>query len=430
MTGIIKNNEGRSSGLKVAAAAGVDGVNWQTGSIKTGTFTATAGEGYFANTSGGAFTMNLPAASVGDIVAVVDYTNTFQTNALTISPNGSQKIGGTSANASLSTEGQSVIFIYVDDTEGWKNIQDSTSNVKGQNFICASGGNSVATVCTNFKVHTFTSPGTFTVNSGSGALAVVDYTVVAGGGGGGGKARSGGGGGGGFRESKVAATSGCWSASPLAATTSLPVIAQGYPITVGAGGAGQPGSADNSAGTRGANSIFSSITSTGGGAGRDDDSPLPGNPPGPGGSGGGSGGGANAANLAGADNTPPVSPPQGEPGGAATSPDGAGNQGSGGGGATQVGFNNQCAPNSGKGGAGATNSITGSSVARAGGGGASSVPGRSAGPGGTGGGGAGGSPTPGTAGTTNTGGGGGGSGGSGAGATGGSGIVIIRYKFQ
>ena len=49
----------------------------------------------FAYTSGGAFTINLPAGTAGNIVSVVaDYTNTFQTNNLTITPNGSQKIGG------------------------------------------------------------------------------------------------------------------------------------------------------------------------------------------------------------------------------------------------------------------------------------------------------------------------------------------------
>ena len=67
-------------------------VDWQTGSIKTTTFTAANGEGYFANTSGGAFTMNLPAGSAGNIVSVVDYTNTFQDNKLTITPNCSEKI--------------------------------------------------------------------------------------------------------------------------------------------------------------------------------------------------------------------------------------------------------------------------------------------------------------------------------------------------
>ena len=76
-------------------------VDWQTGSIKTATFTAANGEGYFANTSSGGFTMNLPAGTAGNIVSVVDYTNTFQTNNLTISPNGSQKIGGIAENAKL-----------------------------------------------------------------------------------------------------------------------------------------------------------------------------------------------------------------------------------------------------------------------------------------------------------------------------------------
>jgi hypothetical protein len=89
-------------------------VDWQT-TPKTATFTAVSGEGYFANTSGGAFTMNLPAGTAGNIVSVVDYTNTFQTNSLTIAPNGSQKIGGAAASNTLSTEGQSVTFVYVDD---------------------------------------------------------------------------------------------------------------------------------------------------------------------------------------------------------------------------------------------------------------------------------------------------------------------------
>ena len=75
-------------------------VDWET-TPKTATFTATSGEGYFCNTSGGAFTVNLPAGSAGAIVAVADYTRTFLSNNLTISPNGSEKIGGVAANAIL-----------------------------------------------------------------------------------------------------------------------------------------------------------------------------------------------------------------------------------------------------------------------------------------------------------------------------------------
>ena len=93
-------------------------VNWQTGSIKTSTFTAVSGEGYFCNTTGGTFTVNLPAGSAGAIVAVSDYARKFATNKLTISPNGSEKIGGVAENASLETIGQSATFVYVDSTNG------------------------------------------------------------------------------------------------------------------------------------------------------------------------------------------------------------------------------------------------------------------------------------------------------------------------
>ena len=64
-------------------------VDWQT-SIKTANFTATSGEGYFCNTSGGAFTLTLPSSpSVGDIVALKDYASNFATANLTIGRGGS-----------------------------------------------------------------------------------------------------------------------------------------------------------------------------------------------------------------------------------------------------------------------------------------------------------------------------------------------------
>jgi hypothetical protein len=112
------------------------------------------------------------------------------------------------------TEGQSVTFVYRFGTEGWKNVQDSTSNVTGNPFIVATGG--TVTCCGDYKIHTFTGPGTFTVTS-AGIPAnsnSVDYLVVAGGGGGGGDANttgSGGGGAGGYRESSGTA-SGCYTA--------------------------------------------------------------------------------------------------------------------------------------------------------------------------------------------------------------------------
>src|SRR5210317_671386 len=114
-------------------------VDWDT-TPKTATFSAVSGNGYFCNTSGGAFTVNLPAGSAGAIVSLADYAATWQTNNLTVSPNGTDKIGSVNADLNLNTEGQSVTFVYVDSTQGWVNVQDSTSNERANPFIIATGG--------------------------------------------------------------------------------------------------------------------------------------------------------------------------------------------------------------------------------------------------------------------------------------------------
>jgi len=412
-------------------------VDWQTGSIKTATFTAANGEGYFANTSGGAFTMNLPAGTAGNIVSVVDYTNTFQTNSLTISPNGSQKIGGVAANFFATVEGQSLTFVYVDDIEGWKNVQDSTSNATGDDNLIATGG--TITTSGDFKIHTFTGPGTFTVAQVSATPAnnEVSYMVVAGGGAGG-RLIAGGGGGGGFRERKSAVDT--YTASPLNGSTPITITATAYPITVGAGGAAISGPLSPEYTVNpGSNSVFSTITSAGGGGGLPGSGPVPGLPAA---GTGGSGGGGRRCGVSGrAGNTPPVSPPQGNPGGNGSSgpaPDSQG-AGAGGGGAGGAGSNASGGSNTaGSGGAGVTSEINpaaGSPATNFSGGGGGSVynPG-TAGAGGTGGGGNGGpGAAPAIAGVVNTGGGGGASGYPTAylcGVSGGSGIVVIRYKFQ
>ena len=412
-------------------------VDWQTSSIKTATFTAADGEGYFINQSS-AITMNLPAGSAGAIVAVSDYARNFATYNLTISPNGSEKIGGVADNLILNVDGQSTTLVYVDSTKGWINIQNAEDTQTGVTpaFVAASGG-TVTTVCTNFKVHTFTSPGTFTVSCAGNPLGsdTVSYVVLGGGGGGGGSNNaniSAGGGAGGYREGLGLNDS--YTGSPLRAPTGVPVTASAFPITVGAGGAGGPaGSGCASRGTNGADSIFSTITSAGGGGGGNGSGAAPTRIGRNGGSGGGGAGGGPTAcggSPGGTGNTPPVSPPQGNNGGTGGqfSPD---QNAAGGGGAGAVGQSAQPPNDSGDGGAGVASSITSASVTRAGGGGGAVGPSGCNGAGGTGGGGAGSTNFPGggTAGTANTGGGGGGSG-CAAGATGGSGIVIIRYKFQ
>ena len=397
-------------------------IDWQTSDIKTSTFTAEADKGYFIN-SGSAITMNLPAGSAGDVVAVSDYARNFETYNFTISPNGSQKIGGVNGDAILSVNSQAATFVYVDSTKGWVNVQNTEKTETGlTGFIMATGG--TMTTCGNCTLHTFTGPGTFCVQNVSPVAATnqVSYLVVGGGGAGGGS-HGGGGGGGGFREdsSPVAPYTG----SPLVGAGDVSIPAAGaYPITVGAGGAG--GSGPTSAG---GDSVFSTITSAGGGVGGSYGPTM--GPQNNGGSGGG-GGGSAPCQVGGSGNTPPVSPPQGKNGGNGL----AGSRLIGGGGGGASANASSATPSAaGAGGNGIATSITGSPVTLSGGGGgggaAPSYPGAAAGTGGAGAGSStlGGFGTPGTA---NTGGGGGGGNTGdapgGHGGSGGSGIVIIRYK--
>jgi len=431
------------SGDTIAIGAGVTTsgmgrsgtVDWQT-TIKTGDFTATSGEGYFINTTSGAVTATLPASPTAlDIVAFSDYANTFSSNALTVARNG-KLINGGAYDYSTGTDGVAFTLVFIDNTRGWKLVNDGTLDITGQSsFIIATGGNTTATVG-DYKVHTFTGPGTFTVCQAGTACGsnTVDYMVIAGGGSGGGGA-AGGGGAGGYRESVPSPAA--WTASPLANPGgALPVSAQGYPIVVGGGGAASPGEGPGNQGTQGSTSSFSTISSAGGGKGSGGCVPSPTSAGGPGGSGGGGGynnGTPQTPHPGGTGNTPPVSPPQGNNGGASRGPLYAGG---GGGGAACAGQAGQPGA-SGAGGAGVTSNITNTPTQRAGGGGGSSYPGSATPvPGGAAGAGGGGAGMPGTGpainGTANLGGGGGGGapGGPGTSGAGGSGIVVIRYKFQ
>jgi hypothetical protein len=414
-------------------------VDWCT-TAKTAPFTGVSGNGYFVNTACGAVTVTLPATpTAGDIISIADYASTWSTNAVTLCRNGSL-INAGSVNPSLTTTGQSITLVYVDGTRGWKNTMDSTSNVSGvPSFIVATGG--TITCCGDYKIHTFTSDSTFTICSApTPANNVVDYLVVAGGGSGGtanGGYGAGGGGAGGFRLSN----STCMSVpltSPLASPAGLPVSVTSYPVTVGGGGAGFS-SPDQSDGNVGVNSVFSTITSAGGGYGAGGVQPntsVGGN----GGSGGGGWSSTPSSTAGGGNgNTPPTSPPQGNNGGIG-GPNPA-NGGGGGGGAGAVGGNTSPGFVGGIGGVGSyvigtglagcngtPGPVCGAKYFSGGGGGSSSPTGS---PGGTGGGGKGGDggSDPGIAGTANTGGGGGGTR-AGTSGAGGSGIVIIRYKYQ
>ena len=93
------------------------GTSWQA--VKTSGFTAVGGEGYFCNTTSGIFTAALPAGTLGDECTFVDYAGTFDSNNLTVAPNGSEKINGVAANLTVSVERAAFTLVFTDSTQGW-----------------------------------------------------------------------------------------------------------------------------------------------------------------------------------------------------------------------------------------------------------------------------------------------------------------------
>jgi hypothetical protein len=421
--------------LDQGAFVGLASIDWDT-TPKTADFTAVSGNGYFVNTTSTAITVTLPAGSIGDILGFSDYASTFNTNAITISPNGTDKINGINDEVVISTKGICFSLIYVDSTQGWKAIESNSVDPTAASFITATGG--TITTSGDYKIHTFTGPGTFTVTCLGQPTNTVEYLVVAGGASGGGN-RGGGGGAGGLRHN-----------FPSPVTGGQPVSVQGYPISVGGGGAAITG---DGKGNPGSSSSGFGITSAGGGGGGYANPSTPNRTGIAGGSGGGgSGGPGNGGPGPGAvGNTPPVSPPQGNSGGNGAGPAPSLNEGGGGGGGASTAGADAIYPSpnthAGDGGDGIqipeVPASYGSPAQYFGGGGGGGVDCRSSPPtgsevgsGGLGGGsrGAGFNTTPlavSPDAVANTGGGSGGGGlfcsGSGSG---GSGIVIIRYKFQ
>ena len=425
---------GTSVSLGGSITAGTD---WQAVVVADGStqLTAVAGRGYFLDTNLGVIDVKLPTnPSRGDTFVFADYGNNFATNRVVIDTGGKlidSTVGGEpgSGGFKLDTNGQVVEIVFADDTAGYVITQNSApSDLDAESYATyteATGG--TVTTSGDDKIHTFTGDGCFVVSAvgncaGSGDK--VSYLVVAGGGSGGADV-GGGGGAGGFREGKDAPKS-TYTVSPLNAPAGLPISVGTIPVSVGGGGA-VPG-APPQKGNAGSNSVFSTITSAGGGLGGGGPAPGTDKNGGNGGSGGGGGGwtrpggpGSGDRGEPGSGNTPPVSPPQGGNGGL-VNPGGSNWTGAGGGGATGAGADGTQVPTQSAGtkdgGTGATTHITGSPVTYSAGGTGGND--QSTGPNtttagantGTGGGGAGNYPTP------------------NKGNAGGKGIVVIRYKFQ
>jgi hypothetical protein len=269
------------------------------------------------------------------------------------------------------------------DCSGAASESQSCNTQACQEFVSATGG-SVST-SGDYRTHTFTGSGNFVVtNAGNSAGSdTVEYFIIGGGGGGGNFAGGGGGAGGDV-------------------LTNASIAVGTHSVAVGAGGGGY---------SSGSNSTFNGSTGYGGGRGGSNTN---------GASGGCGGGGSN--NHSGGTGS------QGGNGGygygGCTS-----ETGGGGGGQGASGSNGNCNSTGGAGGSGKYYAITGSTLG--GGGGGGSVWQYSASSGGSGGGGNGGTYSSGgaTSGSSNTGSGGGGNSRSG-GKSGGSGLVVIKYKYQ
>lgn len=310
----------------------------------------------------------------------------------------------TSASVTITSAIYSNVTAGNDVTVKVTNADNQVSGTVNTTAVSLPTGGTITT-SGSYRIHTFTSSGTFTNTISN---LSVEALIIAGGGGGGFNAGAPGGAGG-YRSSVSGENSGGGQGAESAQTLAV----QGYTVTVGGGGSGSTNNTGN--GTSGSDSSFNGRTSTGGGEGATE-TQAP--------SSGGSGGGATGSNSGGAGTAG-----QGYAGGNGNGGSGASRVGSGGGGAGAAGQQAPSTSQGGAGGNGVASSITGSSVYRAGGGGGAPHGGTGA-SGGLGGGGAGNTGQNGQAGTANTGGGGGGGAGySYFGGNGGSGVVIIRYQI-
>ena len=267
------------SSISLGGSTTLKHIDWQAVTVADGstTLTASAGKGYFLDTNTGVIEVFLPTSpSRGDTIVLADYGGNFATNQIIINTGGNLIDSTSGPDFKVNTNNSVVELVYVDSNKGWLVklnqaagtppssalgvLGDYDTNPANFPFITATGG--TVTESGDFKIHTFTGDGNFVVSwaGQSPAPSKVDYLVVAGGGAGGGTAGEcqvggGGGGAGGYRTTFP---------SPGCNAGAFSITATTFPITVGGGGAG---SATPHLGANGSNSVFSTITSTGGGKG-------------------------------------------------------------------------------------------------------------------------------------------------------------------
>ena len=389
------------SGIKIGPTAGVAGTFFADGSYvtagiltaKTGSFSGTVTANSFSGD--GSSLTGIDASSIkngSDVKVQANASGATLTGIMTaVGGNSSEGafisptavgVGTTTTagrNAGVSTATGTLIFnTTAQELQVW--MGDQWVAAATEPPLSATGGTKSTSARSNYTVHTFYSPGTFSVATGNASSGQVEVFVVGGGGGGGGGRHSAGGG-----------------AGAIQFTNTQTLAPGNYTVTVGSGGGTGP---NGGASNNGANSVFGSITAAGGGGGGAHPSHDAGKP-------GGSGGGeAHSYQGVGVGSGDP-----GGSGGATSPPNGWGNDGGdissqspgragsgGGGGAGAVGGNGSGPDNGtgtgGTGGVGLEYGVDGTNYYYAAGGGGSANPTSClyqayGGPGGTGGGGGG-----------------------------------------
>ena len=113
-----------TAGTDLEYADAVGGAAW---ALKTGAYTAVAGDGVMVDTDSSAITITLPISSgppsLGDFVRVLDATGNAATNNITVARNGNN-IQGAGADLTISTNRAAIGLVYVNATQGWVLIEN------------------------------------------------------------------------------------------------------------------------------------------------------------------------------------------------------------------------------------------------------------------------------------------------------------------
>jgi hypothetical protein len=121
-----------------------------------------------ADTSGGAFTLTLPASpNAGDSIDIFDYSETFDTNPLTIARNG-ERIESLEENLICNVEGAYFTMIYTGSTRGWQILpRYGTSGGGGETVLTTQGDTLYRGVGVNARLPIGTAGQVLKVNSGA-----------------------------------------------------------------------------------------------------------------------------------------------------------------------------------------------------------------------------------------------------------------------